>query len=663
MHFRCIFIFLALFAPSSYLEASSSISTYTNTENVRHIALGNHYAAFATSGGIRIYDCRAAKWRTLTSDNQLPTNDIQNVAFDPTHPDMLWMLGVIGAYEGWSPSLQKLELASINLKTDKVRVCAAYQPAPQAYLDSPPYTMPTYLKIERNRIDISAGLSNLAYDRAKNEWRMLQASPPPKVWAPNVMQGFGPIRIIKSKSRVFLLGRFNIIVKEILSNTLKCYSIPGERYDTQGGWSSSYPFRVKVTSSGISFQEIMQNSQWNLMNYPVVSSKLRSFILDNMSGQIRIIHTIPLTNGQVDMLARNVSAEYLDRLHGGSPTDIAVDGKMIWISTYNFPGIHAPGVSWYDTLSKKWHYAPSDNGLAANMVYEFARTKGDICAFTTNGISGYSHENYQWRTLPSKDVSSIGYPQVSNDGVVSIYTSQILGYTQKPPQNLQILAREGSSSEWVRWQVKDGDVSRWAIGRLDRASRKLDSFESLGKLQLLSAGSLIILDDLIWIMGGIRQAGATGGEYTQPVILQWNRRNDQMKLYSGNPLDTAPAIAETNAIPRTCFLSVGGNLWLWAPYQNMLFRYDAGRDLWKLETSKAAAIYRFSLSKSLWVRTPDGLLYRWSSESGWTKLKIPDNSGSFLGGAIWDGDQDFWFGKIGVMKIQRDQIRFEPGSP
>lgn len=646
---------LCLFNPPS--GASPSATVYTNTENVRRIAVGSQYVAFATSGGIRIYQRKTNRWRTMTINQGLPTNDILNVAFDPDNPNILWALGLIGAYEGWKSLDQRLVLTSINLKTQAVHIEASYQPAPDGYTDSPPYTVPSSLRVDQNEIYVTVGISNLRYDRKSGRWTVLPAFPIPKESTPNVITGIGAFKLTRRGHFIFLLGRYGIIASNTSRHTLKYYPISTSDVERSVPGQYSLPFNLRYSPTAVTCQMIEQNSHWNDVNIPVISgSRLITLRIAKGANRFQVVAARNINQKAVAILSHRAGRDYHRYLHSSSPTDLALDGDTIWFATYNFPGIRATGIARYNIRRKKWSYPKPDNGLAANMIYRIVGWKDHLYVDTTNGVSEYAPLEDNW-LAPTALV-----PPETGNGLVSIYRSNILGYTQHPPQNLQILAREGDQYDWIRKKVPVGatkSVTRWAIGRLDRKSRKLESFAQVGDLPDISVGSMLIEGDVVWLMGtDVRSRPAKS-----PLVIRWNRTTNQMALYSGGAIASIPSIAQTDAIPRACFISVAGGTWIWGPYDHKLLRYDPNADKWRLMTENAANVYEFAGSDSVWVRTPGGAFFRWNAKGGWLQVVIPPKYDEFLGDAFYPGVKYYWFGKIGVLKLSRDRVYLIPASP
>ena len=672
MYIQMLCVIAALTTPMSGMLPIRDIQIYTNTENVRHIAAGKNFVAFATSGGIRIYIRASKEWNTLTTNDHLPTNDVQNVAFDPDHPDALWMWGMIGAYEGWNSPERQVVLASVDLKTNSIRY-VTHDLSTYNEISPLPYFMPNDFIVGRNQIHISiTGCSNLTYDRAKKTWMPTQSSLPVNQWDMQYMYGFGPFKLMETETRILLIGRNGVIVSDKRNNIFKFYPLQGERYNSPMVFASSYPFDLKVLPTYIVYHVILQNTQWNLLNYPITSSKLSTCELNLETGKSKTIRTVPLSNQQIREIAGKAGDAYRDYLHGGTPMDIALDGKTIWFATYNLPGIHASGVTWFDTETKKWGSAPTDHGLAANMVYQIARYKGDIYAITTNGASKYDRVNNHWVIPGVNDIKS-GESENSGDWQDIMDTRQTYGYVSAPKGYdtyntfsgyLQILEHEGNLYDWVRWHPK-GERTRWAVGRYDRTTHTIQPYDTLGDLKSISVGSMLLDGNDVWLMGGVKPDGTNQGDYTQPAVLKWNRQTNQFHLYTGKPFDMVSSIAQTDPIPRPFFFMVARNIWIWVPFQYKLVHYIAKSDEWRLVSADARKIYRFQSTNSLWVRTSSGSLFRWDDQNNWRKLILPNENDykPYLGGSILEGNYYLWLGRIGLLRINRNLIHFEPGTP
>jgi hypothetical protein len=486
------------------------------------------------------------------------------------------------------------------------------------------------------------------------------------------MYGIGPFKLIENNTRILLIGRDNIIVSDKRNHTFRFYNLQTVEYNSSVTRTTSYPFNLIVSPSSIVYHVILQNTQWNLLNYPITYSKLSTCQLNLETGKSKTIRMVPLSNQQVRAIAVKVGDAYSEYLHGGIPTDIAFDGGLIWFATYNLPGIHAPGVAWYDTIKKRWGYAPTDNGLAANMVYQIMRKNGNIYVVTTNGTKKYDRLKDQWVISSDNEVKG-DESENSGDWQNIMGSRQTLGYVSAPngydPYNtfsgyLQILAQEGERYDWVRWHPK-GERTRWAVGRYDRTTHTIQPYDSTGELKFISVGSMLLEGNDAWFMGGVKPDGSNQGVYSQPAVLKWNRQTNHMHLYTGNPFDTASSIAQTDPIPRPFFFTVGESIWIWTPFQNTLFHYVAKSDVWRREASDAQILYRFNLSKSLWVRSSSGALYRWDPLNRWRKLVLPDENDlrSYLSGSLLEGNRYLWLGRIGLVRINRDIVRFEPGTP
>ena len=94
---------MALVVPALVFFAQAAPTApryFTNAENVRRIAAGKNFVAFATSGGVRVFERATQKWRLYTKNDGLLTHNIHDVVFDKARPEMLWIL--CGSWGDWA---------------------------------------------------------------------------------------------------------------------------------------------------------------------------------------------------------------------------------------------------------------------------------------------------------------------------------------------------------------------------------------------------------------------------------------------------------------------------------------------------------------------------------------------------------------------------------
>lgn len=58
-------------------------------------------------------------------------------------------------------------------------------------------------------------------------------------------------------------------------------------------------FNLKLFPSSIVYRLILQNAQWNLMNYPITYSELSIRELNLETGKSKTLRTVPISNTQV----------------------------------------------------------------------------------------------------------------------------------------------------------------------------------------------------------------------------------------------------------------------------------------------------------------------------------------------------------------------------
>lgn len=170
----------ALVAP--FLAQATSPRYFTNTENVRRIAAGKNFVAFATSGGVRVFERARGSWHVYTQNEGLPTHNIHDLVFDKTNPDTLWVL--CGSWGDWANDQPEpdLQLVTLDLKTGKVATIAPKTPAPRTARMGYPYFLDYRLSVSEDWAFVFTDKgAALAWDRSGKSWTRqvtVEATPP-----------------------------------------------------------------------------------------------------------------------------------------------------------------------------------------------------------------------------------------------------------------------------------------------------------------------------------------------------------------------------------------------------------------------------------------------------------------------------------------------------
>ena len=168
--------------PTLVFAAQVTPRYFTNAENVRRIAAGKNFVAFATSGGVRVFERTRQKWRVYTQNDGLPTHNIHEVVFDKAKPDTLWIL--CGSWGDWANEQPEpdLRIVTLDLASGKVESIAPPTIAPRT-------ARMGYFYFLDYRLSVSDGWAfvftdkgaALAWDRSTKKWTRevsVEATPP-----------------------------------------------------------------------------------------------------------------------------------------------------------------------------------------------------------------------------------------------------------------------------------------------------------------------------------------------------------------------------------------------------------------------------------------------------------------------------------------------------
>ncbi len=154
-----------------FVAQASTPRYFTNAENVRRITAGKRFVAFATSGGVRVFERASQKWRLYTQNDGLPTHNIHDVVFDSAKPDTLWVL--CGTWGDWANEQPEpdLRLCAIDLVTGKVEQVAPPTPAPRTARRGYPFFLDYRLSVSDGWAFVFTDKgAALAWDRNAKTW-------------------------------------------------------------------------------------------------------------------------------------------------------------------------------------------------------------------------------------------------------------------------------------------------------------------------------------------------------------------------------------------------------------------------------------------------------------------------------------------------------------
>ena len=630
---------------------------FTNAENVRRIAAGKAFVAFATSGGVRVFTRSTQSWRVYTKNEGLPSHNIHDVVFDAAQPDKLWVLcGSWGDFALGYPE-PDLQLITLDLATGKVASVAPPTVAPRTARRGYPYFLDYSLSVSESWATVFAGKgAALAWDRGEKKWTReinVEATPPrPNVYPGHVTRlGFAarvgelialyvqPKAKVISQSTVvqslsggapsvvyqshYLEGKPSILLYNQRTNRLTRHDLS----DDLLGQSTVSPLANR-TSRQVA-------NGWPLRFLP--DTRPDSVLIESLTsewinlatgesshlGQHRVLHRVSHSRSEPVEVSREPimerEAASLERSTPGPPllfwTDYLVEGDNLWVSGYNDSGLteRRSGIARLDLATGKWDGPKvSPTGIPANFVGLYTTNN------TVRAGAGYFLNEV-------------------------VYNPAVAEFQPSPPVRVE----PEKVFESAPLQVPGTEGTKALAA-------------SFGE------GAQFFLTEEL----------APGERRGAPIVLRLDTTTGALKRYPERLFHDV-SVAEQRRARRAqqtdlkglsgSFLKAAGATWL--HLDRHLFRYDAPRDTWIPEGTADAlspegetALWK-SVGPDPWrtefpeARRLRGEVLRWSAATSWQKLNLGEDARSAGSGVLYQNDA-LWLSGVGVLRIPKEALRF-----
>ncbi|WP_309712451.1 hypothetical protein [Armatimonas sp.] len=560
---------------------------FTNAENVRRIAAGKRFVAFATSGGVRVFERTTQKWRVYTQNDGLPTHNIHDVVFDKAKPDTLWIL--CGAWGDWANEQPEpdLRIITLDLASGKVEPVAPSIPAPRTARMGYQYFLDYRLSISESWAFIftDKGMA-LAWDRNTKNWtRQVSVEPTPA--RPSFYPGWratvaktaetasflafytGPITAI-SMSTPGWEGTKNglptiwLYDKETQKLTAHLLPKAGKkvRSETQPDGSEIYTENIgplnflKDTESNSILVEVLEIEYQDIHKEDSRARRIGAFtVVYRVAPYLASPIEISRRRRTPEMPPLTYESASLPYLQGFFMTDFLLEENTLWIAGYNDPDRErSSGIAQLDLTMRKWvGPKPAESGLSAN----FLRLNP-----TPSGLEARSSFFMPSRFYdPATGNFDKPKPKLSYDAPLANSTIpdpripvEEQGYTQRW-YGLNVLGYEGSTALvlatakptprnlWVNEERRPQTPSYDTLYFYDVPTKKLTKLvaPSLTGLQFKAAG---FTPEGFFFLTEERTPTEKRGN---PVVLRWNRKTGAIKRYPESLFRSVSVAAQRTA--------------------------------------------------------------------------------------------------------------------
>ncbi|MBB6048516.1 hypothetical protein [Armatimonas rosea] len=406
-----------------FTAQASAPRYFTNAENVRRIATGKSFVAFATSGGVRVFERASQKWRVYTQNDGLPTHNIHDVVFDKAKPDTLWVL--CGSWGDWANEQPEpdLRIVTLDLASGKVESVAPPIAAPRT-------ARMGYQFFLDYRLSVSDGWAfvftdkgaALAWDRAAKAWRRqvtVEPTPPRASAYPGHVSSLQLVGSSGSTLAFFIQTKLRYINQSQVvpgangqPPTVVNTMIPmGDElpphillYDRQTGRGTRHPIgqglmgqtTVQPAVAGRPSTILMGGRPARL----VPDTRPGTFLIESLASEFTpnspgegytATHTLvrhrvapnlkePVLIGS-EKITNQQATPIQQAMRNSTPfwTDFVLDGNTLWVANYNDPNYpQSAGIARLDLATGKWErFKPSVTGIAANFA-SITKTKQGI---------------------------------------------------------------------------------------------------------------------------------------------------------------------------------------------------------------------------------------------------------------------------------------------
>ncbi|WP_309716978.1 hypothetical protein [Armatimonas sp.] len=405
-------VFFAQAAPQN--NPSAAPRYFTNAENVRRIAAGKRFVAFATSGGVRVFERETQKWRVYTQNDGLPTHNIHDVVFDKAKPDTLWIL--CGAWGDWANEQPEpdLRIVTLDLASGKVESVAPAIAAPRTARMGYHYFLDYRLSLADGWAFVFTDKGAApAWDRAAKKWTRevsVEATPPRASVYPGHASRLELVGSSGSTLAFFVQTKLKYLNQSVAVQgangqppvmTTKMIPMGDELpphillYDRQTGRSTRHPIgpdlmgqsRVTPSSDGKTTTAINGSRPKRL----IPDTRPGAFLIESLGYEVTYISGQKPILGNFQKVTHRVAPNLKEPVAIGSEkiteqqarvieqyarvpllyfTDFLVDGNTLWVTGYNDPERNrTAGIARLDLAMGKWDDLKiSPTGIPANFL-------------------------------------------------------------------------------------------------------------------------------------------------------------------------------------------------------------------------------------------------------------------------------------------------------
>gem|GEM_PF-2917882 len=428
--------------PAASTAAPSSPRWFTNAENVRRVTPGETHVAFATSGGIRLWDRAADSWYLVTMNDGLPTNNVYDVAFDPEHPQTLWALCGDWVKVETDP-MPRLRLATVDVGTGAVTPVGPPSGIAPKTSRSYIYFLDYRLAVTKELAAVTAGnRAVLAFDRAAGQWAQRVPANAPVARGSHLPGLSATVTdIIANAKYAAVLLKTGVFLYDRQTDQWSPRPFPGQQGTprvesrnrtnlNEGMIATAGTLRFTGDSGAVTFhgfkyrivQERREDGSTRVTT-ETESGRIRAnpattgFVVED-GRAASISQTIP-AQGAARTAAPAPAQSSTPRTAAAAPapvpalrprpqimycTDMVGDGKYLWIVGYNQPyRQRSGGIARLDMDTGEWHHPkPPAGGIAAN-VGVLTRFRSGRIAYQSPSFSLYDAAARQFGDL--KDFS------------------------------------------------------------------------------------------------------------------------------------------------------------------------------------------------------------------------------------------------------------------
>lgn len=577
-------VFFAQAAPQN--NPSAAPRYFTNAENVRRIAAGKRFVAFATSGGVRVFERETQKWRVYTQNDGLPTHNIHDVVFDPQKPDTLWIL--CGSWGDWANEQPEpdLRLATLDLASGKVESIAPPIPAPRTARMGYHYFLDYRLSVSDGWAFVFTDKgSALVWDRNAKKWSReisVEATPPrPSNYAGHssslqLVGSSGSTLAFFVQTKLTYRNQSRVIqgaigeATQVINQMIPMGDGPPPHillYNRQTGRSTRHPIGQDLMGQS-SIRVVAAGRQPTIINGGrpgrlVPDTRPGAFLIESLASEL----TSPSPEGDYSvaytLIRHRVAPNLKEPVMIGSEkitnqqaaliqqasrqrvpfwTDFLVDGNTLWVTGYNDPNYpQSAGIAWLDLATGKWDGPkPAENGLKANFA-RLSLDSSDIFAWQQfSFVRRYTTKVDDFLPITASNPRDLPSPQLFP---VFSHPDPRAKPTNDEDQfawaDLSVLGTNGNQvlvlgpAEASRRYQREGNGFKFFVVKYDTYYFYDTQTKNLTPLEMKGLGALIpraagFSDNALFFLTEERVPGERRGA---PVVVRWDSKTGAVTRY------------------------------------------------------------------------------------------------------------------------------------